>query len=93
MDATIRGARLAVVLERRADLVRRDPAAAEPAGPGGERATLAAGHTGGGSRAAGRGRVHEVVDRGGGANPPGERGRRRVPPGAIEPAASPASAP
>ena len=31
MDATVRGARPAVVLDRCADLLRRDPAAAEPA--------------------------------------------------------------
>lgn len=35
MDVTVRGARLAGVIDRRADLLRRDTAAAEPASAGG----------------------------------------------------------
>jgi hypothetical protein len=94
MDATVTvcGTCFAGVLERRTDLLCRDPAAAEPAGAGDERASLAARHTGGGGRAAGRGRVYEVVDCGGGTYPSRKRGCRGVPAGAVGSAAPPAPA-
>jgi len=70
---------LTLVLQR-ADLLRRDPAAAEPAAKRGEGGPpLATGHTSGGGRAAGRGGVFEVVDRRGRAHPSRERSHCCVP--------------